>query len=215
MIEIYLIRHGETDWNVARRLQGSTDIPLNENGIKLAEVTAKGMADIEFDYIFTSPLQRAKTTALIIKGNRDIPIIEDARLKEISFGIYEGLCCSKENYTIPDPDFLKFFKAPNEYVPPEGGESIKELCDRTTSLLRDIVNNPEYENKKILLSAHGATVKALLSSFTIKDFSEFWNGGVHQNCGLSLVTCKDGQFHLEWENKTFYEAEVIRGYYEE
>ena len=92
---IYIIRHGETDWNTKRLLQGATDIPLNQNGIEVARLTAKALKDVPFDVIYTSPLSRAVQTAEIMRRDRDIPIIPDERLKEISFGPYEGLCCAK------------------------------------------------------------------------------------------------------------------------
>ena len=71
-MDIYLIRHGETDYNKKKRLQGVTDIPLNAQGIALAEKTAAGLRDISFDRIYTSPLIRARRTAEIIRGNREI-----------------------------------------------------------------------------------------------------------------------------------------------
>ena len=85
-MDIYLIRHGETDWNKTKRLQGVTDIPLNAYGIELAEKTAEGLKDVPFDRIYTSPLIRAKETAQIILGTRQIPLLEDPRIKEIGFG---------------------------------------------------------------------------------------------------------------------------------
>ena len=82
-MKIYLIRHGETDWNLEQRLQGAMDIPLNENGIELARETARGLRDVPFDVIYTSPLRRARQTAEIIRGDREIPLIEEPRIREI------------------------------------------------------------------------------------------------------------------------------------
>ena len=100
-MDIYLIRHGETDWNKTKRLQGVTDIPLNACGIELAEKTAEGLKDVPFDRIYTSPLIRAKKTAEIIRGDRPVELVVTDGLKEISFGEYEGLCHEPEHYTIP------------------------------------------------------------------------------------------------------------------
>lgn len=212
-MKIYIIRHGETDWNVTRQLQGATDIPLNEKGVALAKVTAEGLADIPFDCVFTSPLMRAKETARIIIGERQIPLIEEERIKEISFGIYEGLSCSKEHYTVPDPDFMNFFRQPDKYIPPEGAETIDSLCERTTAFLRELAENKDYEDKTILISTHGAATKGLLSSLTITDKKDFWNGGVHKNCGVSLISVKDGVLTLEWENRIFYEEQESKSYF--
>lgn len=70
-MEIYLIRHGETEWNTLRKLQGRSDTELNEVGIQLAQMTSKALEDIPFDVIYTSPLKRAKKTAEIMKGDRE------------------------------------------------------------------------------------------------------------------------------------------------
>ena len=110
-MQIYLIRHGETDYNKSRRIQGQCDIELNNCGRELAKITAQALKDVPFDLVFTSPLKRAKETAEIIVGDRQIPVIEDVRIREISFGEYEGLCCDPRNYNIPDKDFLNFFIA--------------------------------------------------------------------------------------------------------
>ena len=98
------------------------------------------------------------------RGDLRIPIIEYERLKEISFGPYEGLCCGKEGYSIPDPEFVNLFQNPAHYNPPEGGESIAQLCVRTTDFLTELIENPDNREKTILLSGHGACVKGLLSS---------------------------------------------------
>jgi len=211
---IYLIRHGETDWNKIRLLQGTTDIPLNQNGIEVAKLTAEGLKEVPFDLIFTSPLKRAKQTAEIIRGERKIPLIEDVRLKEISFGPYEGLCCSKENYSIPDPEFMKFFVDPGNYIPPKGGESIQQLCKRTTEFLMDVVNHPDYQDKTILISGHGAVVKGLLSSITLTDLKDFWGTGVHKNCGVSILDVKDGRIKLQRENVIYYDEARSTNYFE-
>ena len=93
---LYVVRHGETDWNKVKRVQGHTDIPLNEYGRHLARETAKGLKETRIDLAITSPLIRAKETAQIILGTRQIPLLEDPRIKEIGFGEYEGVSCNGE-----------------------------------------------------------------------------------------------------------------------
>ena len=78
---LYIVRHGETDWNKSHRVQGRTDIPLNDYGRRLAEETAEGMKDIQIDIGMTSPLLRAKETAQIILKGRDVPLYDEARLQ--------------------------------------------------------------------------------------------------------------------------------------
>lgn len=89
-MEIYIVRHGQTVWNASNRLQGRADIELNERGRALAGETGRSLEQTAFDKIYSSPLIRAYETACLIRGYRNIPIIRDDRLKELSFGIYEG-----------------------------------------------------------------------------------------------------------------------------
>lgn len=203
-MKIYIIRHGETDWNVVKRLQGRSDIPLNEEGRRLARVTAEALADIPFTRIYTSPLLRAKETAMIIKGNRDIPVIEDERIQEISFGIYEGFFCAEERYTIPNSDFIKFFKQPEQYVAPEGAEKIETLCNRTTDFLQELVHTTAYQNDTILISTHGAALRGLLSTINMNGIAEFWKGGVHKNCAVTILEVVDGRINLLEEGRVYY-----------
>ena len=85
-MKLYIIRHGETEWNVQKRLQGVSDTNLNEKGIEMAKQTAEALKEIPFACCFTSPLKRAKDTAMYILRDRQVPVYEDARIREISFG---------------------------------------------------------------------------------------------------------------------------------
>ena len=121
-MELYLIRHGETDWNKQKRMQGQTDIPLNEYGRKLAHITAEAISDIDFDIVYSSPLIRAKETAEILTGGRNIHITTDERLKEISFGNDEGVPSMELR-----ADFSNFFFAPEKFIPSEGDRKSTRL----------------------------------------------------------------------------------------
>ena len=89
-MKIYFIRHGETIWNKENKIQGQSDIPLNEYGRELAYITADALKDIPFDIVYSSPLIRAKETADILVKNRNLEIHTDHRLVEMSFGEGEG-----------------------------------------------------------------------------------------------------------------------------
>ena len=92
---VILIRHGETDWNVVRRFQGLSDIPLNDTGRLQAGFAKNGLQDRELDAIYTSPLLRATETAEIIRGDRKIPIYPVQGLREMGIGEWEGLLVSE------------------------------------------------------------------------------------------------------------------------
>ena len=127
---LYIMRHGRTDWNVRHKLQGRTDIPLNDEGRMMAVEAGKQYVDIHFDVCYSSPLERAKETAEILLEGRNIPLYEDQRIQEISFGSYEGMSCvdktKEENLA-----FQKFFQDTGNYIPPEDAESVEHLYERT------------------------------------------------------------------------------------
>ena len=89
-MELYIVRHGETLWNREKRLQGREDIELSEKGREVARLTGEALMDTRIDKIFSSPLKRAYETACLIRNGRDIEIETDDRLRELSFGHFEG-----------------------------------------------------------------------------------------------------------------------------
>lgn len=194
---IYLMRHGETDWNIKGLLQGRTDTDLNENGRRLARITGERLLDVSFDLVFTSPLRRAVVTAELALGGRDIPMIQDQRLIEMSFGEREGV----EAEVLSD-----FFKAPAKYQPPVGGERFEELHKRTKDFLDDITNRPELSDKTILVATHGAASRALLNSLRTFELNDFWAGGVSRNCSVAILESIAGKTRIIEENKIYYEV---------
>ena len=130
------MRHGKTDWNEKHKLQGRTDIPLNEEGINMARMAAEKYKDVHFDICYCSPLTRARETAEIVLNKRNIPIVFDDRLKEMSFGIYEGV---ENPMHLPDSPIRTLFKDPANYKAVEGGESLDDLFHRTGEFLKEVV----------------------------------------------------------------------------
>lgn len=211
-MRLYIIRHGETDWNVKGRLQGQSDTELNENGIRLAQITAEKMRDIPFDIGFTSPLKRARRTAEILLEGRKVPLLDDDRLKEIAFGAWEGLCCRLENMEIPGGQFEAFYKRPLEFVPGEGGETVRQVCERTREFYQELIQKPEYQEMNILIASHGCAVRALLQN-VYEDKKDFWKGHVPPNCAVNIVEVRDGVGMLLEEDKVYYGEEDLVDFY--
>ena len=213
-MRLYLIRHGETDWNKVRKVQGSVDIPLNDYGRHLARGTAKGFADIDFDVVYTSPLMRAKETAQIILEGRETPLIEDERIKEISFGIYEGMVCSN-NDSEKFWAFDKLFTKPEEYVPIEG-ESLEDLSKRVGDFLNELQEKYDGQDKKILIVTHGATLNALLNHAKGNhEIANFWPGNVFPNCGVAVIHVEEGKYTIEEEGVVYHQEEVYNWEWED
>ena len=204
-MKMYIIRHGQTPWNARKCLQGRSDVDLNENGIYLAELTGKALRDVTFDMAFTSPLIRAKHTAQCILAGREVPIVEDERLIEISFGIYEGCCYAEENRQVPPQWIENFFHAPQDYVAALGGESLDDVERRTRDFMEDICDRKELQDKTILVSTHGCALRGLLNSIRESTREDYWHGGVSKNCAVSIVTCNRGEKPvLVEENHIYY-----------
>lgn len=204
-MKLYLIRHGETDYNKQKKIQGQIDIPLNARGRELAVQTGKGLAEIPFDLCFCSPLSRARETAELILKGRNVPIITDERIIEVSFGRYEGICWSPDVQEKEVPgDFQNFFDEPGKYQAPSDGESIEALIERTGDFLRDVCGREEYKDRTILVSSHGAALASMLANIKHLSVSEFWGDGCSKNCGVTEVLVTNGVPKILSENKTYY-----------
>lgn len=202
-MKAYLIRHGETDLNKEKCLQGQSDIPLNDYGRELARVTGQALKNVPFDCVFTSPLIRAVETAELLIGDRQIPFVREARIQEISFGVYEGLSYHPDHYTVGDPDFIHFFQAPEKYNPPAKGESFEEVIARTGEFWEELMTNPAYRDKTVLISTHGCALKAILANIRKTPVPEFWGAGVHKNCAVTIVDIADNDIAIE-EGRIYY-----------
>lgn len=177
---LYLMRHGKTEWNTKRKLQGRTDIPLNGEGRAMALNAANECADINFDICFCSPLSRARETAEIILKNRNIPIIFDERLAEMGFGKYEGI----DNISqIPGSPIKIMFESPQNYVPDGGAESFSELFSRTGDFLKNTVNPLIEQGKDILIVGHGAMNASIICMVKGIPLEKFWDT-LTDNCKL-------------------------------
>lgn len=197
---LYLIRHGETSWNALRKIQGVMDIPLNENGIRLAKITGEKLRDIPLDFAITSPLQRAYKTAELVLGKRNIPIYKDERIQEIHFGELEG---TPIHGVDPSHPFYNFFADAYHFRPVKGGESIHDVCVRTKDFFDDLISRPEIQDKVILISTHGCALRGILHN-VYEDTTDFWHGGVCPNCGVNIVEVKSGKAMLLAEDVVYY-----------
>lgn len=214
-MKLYFIRHGETVWNTQAKLQGKSDIPLNEKGVALARVTGEALADVPFAAIYSSPLKRALQTAQLVAGDREVPIVTDRRLEEIGFGIWEGLSCHKDHYEIPSDSFQDFFLDPFGYQPPAQGETVRHVCGRTADFLEELIRKMGKEESNVLISCHGCTLRALMNYFYQDYTAGFWRGHVPPNCSVSIVEVKEKGFSILAEDKIFYDKDRMGDYYGE
>ena len=199
---IYIVRHGLTEWNKLKKLQGAADVPLAKEGILLAEKTGEALKDVKFDICFTSPLSRARQTAECVLGDRNVPIIPDKRIQEINFGDLEGRCVRDAEGNYIDPQVEMFFRDPVNFKRPENGEDLFDVIARTKDFWEEKTSDPSLTDKTVLVASHGCAVRALLQNI-YHDPENFWHGCVPPNCCVNLVEVKNGKTVLLEEDKVY------------
>jgi len=171
-----LLRHGQTDWNIDLRLQGSTDIPLNETGRNQARLAASVLNREDWDVIIASPLSRAKDTADIVALEFGMNVVVVPELIERSFGVAEGL------------DHAAWRKLYESHQHIEGLESLEDLRARTVQLL-DLIAN-EYSGQRVLAVSHGAFIRKVLTIVTNSELPR--EGERLSNASLNKFMHADG-----------------------
>lgn len=202
---LYLMRHGQTDWNARAALQGRTDIPLNATGRAQAAAARTLLAGVAFNAVYSSPLCRAVETAELATGWPKERIQRDERLIEISFGPWEGC----ESRTL-GPAFAPFFADPANYRPPQGGESLQSLMARTGAFAAEVL--ARHAGGTVLAASHGAALHALLTCALKRPMGEFWAANLG-NCCVAVLESSGGPFHLKemlGEPDTVYQNQYLK-----
>lgn len=183
MLTLYITRHGETQWNIEKRMQGWSDSDLTEKGIKNAILLGESLKDIEFAAIYTSPSKRTVTTANLIKGDRQIPIILEDYLKEINMGEWEGKKVEYLKDSYPE-SFDFFWNAPHQYRAIDG-EDFFEVKKRVCHALKVIKDNQESGN--VLIVTHSVVIKLLLAIFKELPMEKIWEPPFIHDTSLTVI----------------------------
>ena len=186
-MKIWIARHGQTDLNHNRRMQGLTDCPLNEKGIRQARESRRNIGDVHFDAVYASPLQRAQLTGSIIGGVELSDIIVDRRLIEVDFGRYE-----KRKYYLMGPAMTAYWSFPKLFPPPSGVETLDSMRERASSFLRDLEatgSEKNYEN--VLVACHGGIMRALCGYLDEAPDGLHWERA--KNCEIRVYEYADGK----------------------
>ena len=178
---LFLVRHGETNWNKEGRFQGQIDIPLNQNGKDQAKKTFEYLKEVKFNKAFSSSMTRPFETAkIILQRNKDLTITKIDSLIEIGHGLWEGKL--EREIKQEWPNLLKDWHDKPEVVTMPGGESIKDVSERSIKAFEEICLS-QKDNDLTLLVAHDAVNKTLICNLLGIDFSNIWmikqgNGGI-------------------------------------
>ena len=198
---IYLVRHGQTAMNIARRLQGRRDEPLNDAGREQARAAAVRFRarGVRFDRAFSSPLCRAFETARLLVGD-ELPIETDERLMEIDCGPWEGA-----DLRSPSPVLGDFFRDPAHAPAPEGMEPLSRVVGRLGDFLADLKTRISPE-ETVLITTHAIALKGALENLAPRP-GGWWNWPVH-NCGGFVFSLRGGGYTLPTEI-IFSEEELV------
>ena len=171
-MKLYVVRHGQTEWNAINRVLGRTDMPLNEEGLRQAEELSEKVRDLPVDVILASPLKRTLQTAEAVARVKNLPVVPEQALIECDFGIYEGV-------PRDDPDY---HKARREYFKRyPRGESFMDIAGRVYPLLHRILD--QYPGKNVMLVTHGGVGRIVENYFYDMEPEEF-TGFAMKNCEL-------------------------------
>jgi probable phosphoglycerate mutase len=198
---IIAIRHGETDWNVATRIQGQLDIALNEAGRRQVRRLAAALAGEGLDAVYSSDLARARETARAVAGKAGLEVRTDSGLRERGFGVFEGLTFAEIEQRYPDD--ARRWRQRDASFGPGGGETLAGFFERVVESVAALA--ARHRGQHIAVVAHGGVLDALYRAATrvALDAPRTWQLGnasinrlLASDAGLTLVGWADS-LHLE------------------
>ncbi|KIY23599.1 MULTISPECIES: histidine phosphatase family protein [Mesobacillus] len=192
MIHLYVIRHGETEWNKEKRSQGRLDSSLTEKGKKDARSLGDRLDNTEFCQIISSPSGRTLETARLVKGERMIPLTTDERLMEIDLGAWQGKTEEEVKSLYPE-EFDAYWNEPERYKG-VGGETFLQVQQRIIKFLKDLEETVTEGN--ILIVTHGVVMKTLYLLCRNTSLKHLWDPPFIHGTSLTIVSLDAGKKEL-------------------
>jgi 2,3-bisphosphoglycerate-dependent phosphoglycerate mutase len=199
---IFVVRHGETEWNLIGKQQGHDDSPLTERGIQQANALAEGLVGRGIEFVYSSDLGRAMKTAEIIGSKLELPVHTDKRLRERHLGSLQGFTKDEFQCRYPD-EWTKFYSGDPDYCFPEG-ESARQRYKRTVCCIEDIANL--HLEQTILIVAHGGVLNGLFYRAIGIPLSEPRRFSLFNAAINSFSVCGDS-----WQLDTWGEIAHLKG----
>ena len=200
-----LVRHGETQWNAARRIQGQIDIGLNETGLRQAAGAGRWLSQAGIVALYSSDLKRAWTTALVIGDALGLVPVSVPEMRERRYGVFEGL--TYDEAKAKHPDGYAAFEGRNANYNFENGESLSEMFARVTSKLKEIAAAHVGQNVVVVL--HGGVLD-IINRFVRGNSLETPRDFLIPNAGLNWIATVDGHWRIEtWGETAHLEAGAL------
>lgn len=183
---IYIVRHGQTEWNLLGKTQGHGNSDLTPKGIEQAELLADSMTKYPIDYIYSSDLGRAYQTAEIIGNKLNIEVEKTEALREMNFGTWEGRII--KDIIEEDPELYKMWRNEPHLAKIPQGETLSQIKERTDAFIKEI--NKKYDGKHIVLVTHSLCARIMLLSFLDSDVKNIYR--INQvNTALNIIELRD------------------------
>ncbi len=186
-MKLYITRHGETEWNTEKRMQGFKNSNLTEKGVSNAKKLGEALKHINFSKVYSSPLGRTIDTSKHIIGDRDIEIITVDYLKEMNLGTWGGMLSDDLVVKYPK-EYDNFWNNPHEYTPIDG-ENFYEVMERASKGLEEIINN---EDGDILIVTHTVVIKCLLAKLKNLPIKNLWDPPYIYDTCLTILEVENG-----------------------
>ena len=188
-MKLFLTRHGQTDWNIARRYQGQTDVPLNETGTLHAALLAQRLSTNVIHAIYSSDLSRAMTTAKAIAEAQQLtPVLHsDPRWRELSFGDWEGM--TYQEMSAQSPELFDAWMKDSLTISTPNGETHRQLAERVKSAFDEI--KAKHDDETVLVVGHSGSIQTLLALTLGVDLSRYWQFRVSQTSLSELTVYED------------------------
>ena len=190
---IYLIRHGETEWNEKRLIQGHSDIPLNKNGKLQSKQLGEKLKDIYFEAVFSSDLIRARRTAEIITIEKKLAVVTTKALRERMFGRFEGKHINELRKVLGEMMVISRIK--QKKLTLYDIENDEDIVTRLIPFIREVA--VAYQGKNVLMVSHGGLIRAFLDhiGFKMPKYSE----KPMKNAGYLIIESDGVEFNIKQE----------------
>ena len=200
-LKLYIVRHGETEWNVIKRFQGQLNTPLTEKGIEKLKETGKELEDVTFEEVYTSELERTVNSAEIILNenngykNNKLELQKLAELNEVYFGVWQGLTYEEVFLKYPEEANNYFYNVKNYNAENVEAENLKDALERFLKGINKILNR--HKSGNILVVTHGTVFEMFINYVENKSIFDIDERTLMGNGDYKVFSYKDGKFQEE------------------
>ena len=200
-LKLYIVRHGETEWNVIKRFQGQLNTPLTEKGIKKLKETGKKLENVLFDEVYTSELGRTVASAEIILNenrgyrNKKRELKKLAELNEVYFGVWQGLTYEEVLLKYPEEGNNYFYDVKNYKAENVEAEKLEDALERFLKGINKILNI--HKSGNILVVTHGTVFEMFINYVENKSIFDIDERTLMGNGDYKVFSYKDGKFQEE------------------